>query len=194
MLEVRKRNALWIQSMSYILLWQNQRRHIWEICSRNVENPQDRMNGNQRMRRHIRKSHISSLQGQHTVSRTYARWASLWSFILSPPWSSTSHKKCIFSQKQQIMSAQHVVVPLNRHSDILKDEDLLLGLLQPTFYSISTTSRSSMCFHHDPDLVWKALVPQYPVFSATGGWGVLSEDSKSTSFSCTRRLLWVWCA
>ena len=79
------------------------------------------------------------------------------------------------------MSAQHVVVPLNRHSDILKDEDLLLGLLQPTFYSTSTTSRSSMCLHHDPDLVWKALVPQYPVFSATGGLGVLSEDSKSES-------------
>ena len=69
------------------------------------------------------------------------------------------------------MSAQHVVVRLVRHSDILKDEELLLGLLQPTSYSISTTSRSSMCLHHDPDLVWKALVPQYPVFSATGGWG-----------------------
>ena len=39
---------------------------------------------------------------------------------------------CIFSQKQQIMSAQHVVVPLNRHSGILKDEELLLRLLLST--------------------------------------------------------------
>ena len=59
------------------------------------------------------------------------------------------------------MSAQHVVVRLVRHSDILKDEELLLGLLQPTSYSISTTSRSSMCLHHDTDLALNnvAMVP-----------------------------------
>ena len=49
-------------------------------------------------------------------------------FILSPPWSSTSHKTRRFLQKQ-ILSAQHDVVPLFRHRDILKDEELLLRLL-----------------------------------------------------------------
>ena len=59
------------------------------------------------------------------------------------------------------MSAQHVVVPLNRHSGILKDEELLLRLPQHNSYSISTTSRSSMCLHHDPDLALNnvAMVP-----------------------------------
>ena len=150
------------------------------------------MDGNQRIRSHLRKSHVSSLQGQHKVSKMYSRWASPWSFILLPSWSSTSHKTCIFSQKQQIMSAQHVVVRLVRHSDILKDEELLLGLLQPTSYSISTTSRSSMCLHHDPDLVWKALVPQYPVFSATGGWGFFPKIASHRA-CCTQRPLWLLC-
>ena len=42
------------------------------------------------------------------------------------------------------MSAQHVVVPLNRHSGILKDEELLLRLL--------LSADVELCLQLGPDL------------------------------------------
>ena len=75
-------------------------------------------------------------------------------FILSPPWSSTSHKTRRFLQKQ-ILSAQHDVVPFFRQKDVLKDEELLLRLLLSADVELlhvpATWSRLGLGQHHPGD-------------------------------------------